>query len=128
MKEESKIWFLQAEEHFDNMEFLYKNSRYSLSVYCAHQALEMILKAAIVEFVSQVPPKSHNLDHLLELTTLPPVTNNWYEELAVVTKHYWRVRYPDYRKSVYTSKEKVTPTITLTREIFLWVKDKLKNI
>lgn len=50
MKDEVKIWFSQAEEHFADMILLYKNRRYSLTVYCAHQALEMILKAAIVAF------------------------------------------------------------------------------
>jgi len=40
MKEETKNWLDQAKEHFDDMEYLYNGSRYSMAVYCAHQALE----------------------------------------------------------------------------------------
>ncbi|TAL41280.1 MAG: HEPN domain-containing protein, partial [Methylovulum sp.] len=62
MKEETKPWLLQAKEHYDDALYLYDGSRYSMAVYCCHQALEKILKAAIVEFANQIPPKIHNLD------------------------------------------------------------------
>lgn len=128
MKDEVKIWFSQAEEHFDDMILLYKNRRYSLTVYCAHQALEMILKAAIVAFVNKIPPKSHNLDRLFEETKLKPLSQKWLEELAAVTRHYWKVRYPDFRRYTYTSREKIEPTVNFTKEVYQWVKNKLKTI
>jgi len=52
MKKETVIWFEQAEEHYSDAMFMYENSRYSGSVFFCHQALEKILKAAIVEFAN----------------------------------------------------------------------------
>ena len=126
MKEETQPWLLQAEEHYQDAFYLYEGSRYSLAVYSCHQALEKILKAAVVEFANQLPPKSHNLDALAKESSLefPP---GWHEDLAEITRHFWRVRYPDFQKYVYTSKEKAEPTVSKTREIYLWIKDKFKT-
>ena len=126
MKPETKNWLDQAKEHFDDMEYLYNGSRYSMAVYCAHQTLEKILKAAIVELTNAVPPKMHKLDELARLSTLP-VTKSWYEDLAEITRHFWRVRYPDFQAYVYTSKTKIKPTIEKTKEIYLWILTQLNQ-
>lgn len=120
MKDETKPWLEQAKEHYADAQYLYDGSRYSMAVYCCHQALEKILKAAIIEFSGKVPPKSHNLDALARETTLS-MPDEWYEELAEITRHFWRVRYPDFQRHVYTSKEKVSPTIEKTKEVFSWM-------
>jgi len=70
MKDEAKFWLKQAKEHYEDALYLYKGRRYSMAVYCCHQALEKMLKAAIVEFAQKAPPKSHNLDALARLTKL----------------------------------------------------------
>lgn len=127
MKEEVEVWFEQAEEHYSDAIFMYENSRYSGAVFFCHQALEKILKAAIVGFAHQAAPKSHALEYLFSLTTLKSPKKNWPEILAEITRHFWKVRYGDYRKYKYTSKEKVEPTIISTKEIYLWVKKQLEN-
>ena len=126
MKLETQLWIEQAKEQFDDALYLYQGSRYSMAVYCCHQALEKILKAAIVDFTNQVPPKIHNLDALARKTTLnlPP---SWYEDLAEITRHFRRVRYPDFRRHKYTSKGKIQPTIDKTQEIYLWVLQKFNQ-
>lgn len=98
MKEETKIWFEQAEEHYSDAMFMYENSRYSGSVFFCHQALEKVLKAAIVEFANEAAPKSHALEHLLSLSKIKPLEKKWSNDLAEITRHFWRVRYGDYRK------------------------------
>ena len=125
MKPEIRLWFEQAKEHFEDMVYLYEGRRYSMAVYCAHQTLEKILKAAIVEKVQITPPKIHNLDALARQTTLD-FPKGWYEDLAEITRHYWRVRYPDFQQFVYTSAEKVQPTIDKTKEIYLWISKQLR--
>ena len=125
MKEESQNWLVQAEEHYEDALYLYQGSRYSLSVYSCHQALEKILKASIVEFANRLPSKSHNLDALARESTLD-LPSTWYEDLAEITRHFWRVRYPDFQKYIYTTKERVEPTMTKTQEIYLWIKEKFK--
>lgn len=127
MKPEANVWLEQAEEHFSDAMFMYENSRYSGAVFFCHQALEKILKAAIVEFTHKVPPKSHALEYLFAKSELTPQEKDWPEKLADITRHFWRVRYGDYRRFVYVSKNKVEPTIISTKQIFLWVKQQLEN-
>lgn len=126
MKEETTLWLNQAQEHLDDAQYLFDGSRYSMSVYCAHQALEKILKAAIIEFSSKIPPKSHNLDALARETTLT-LPESWYPDLAEITRHFWRVRYPDFRRYSYKNKESVRPTIDKTKEVFQWILEQLNQ-
>jgi len=129
MKVDAKIWYEQAEEHIKDAEFCLGGARYGLALYCYHQALEKMLKAAIVEFANKIPPKSHQLDFLLKETQLPVVTIQWFEELATITQHFWRVRYPDIRlTNAYSSKEKINTIVRSFEEVYLWVKNKLNNI
>jgi len=128
MKSDSKIWYEQAQEHKKDAEFCLKGARYGLSLYCYHQALEKILKAAIVEFNHKIPPKSHQLDFLLRETALPIDKTLWFEELAKISQHFWRIRYPDIRLSkTYSSKEKIKNIVKSFEEVYLWIENKLKN-
>lgn len=129
MKVDTKVWYEQAEEHIKDAVFCLDGARYGLSLYCYHQALEKMLKAAIVEFTDKIPPKSHQLDFLLKETKLAVDDAQWFEELAKITQHFWRVRYPDIRLTkAYSSKEKIKVIVKHFEEVYLWVKNKLKNI
>ena len=127
MKEEANLWLTQAQEHFDDAIYLFNGSRYSLAVYCCHQALEKILKAVIVEKLNQVPSKSHNLDALARESQLE-IPSDWYTDLAEITRFFWRVRYPDLQQVSLSSKEKVQPTIDKTKEVFVWIKTQLEQL
>ena len=126
MKPEADVWLAQAKEHFADMQYLYEGRRYSMAVYCAHQTLEKLIKAAIVEKTSVLPPKLHKLDQLAKQSTLS-FPDTWYEDLAEITRHFWRVRYPDFQHYVYTSQEKVLPTIEKTKEVYLWILQQLSQ-
>ncbi|NCO88364.1 hypothetical protein AUK04_02910 [Candidatus Roizmanbacteria bacterium CG2_30_33_16] len=128
MKKETLVWFNQAKIHFSDAIFMYENRRYSGAVYFCHQALEKILKAAIVEKANKIPPKSHALEYLLKLSKLKPEQTEWSIALAEITRHFWQVRYGDYRQYKFTTRQKVEPTINFTKLIFLWVKKQLDNI
>ncbi len=122
------IWFEQAEEHCKDATFCLRGARYGLSLYSYHQALEKILKGAIVEFTRKIPPKSHQLDFLLKETMLTVENKQWYEELAKITQHFWRIRYPDIRMTKsYSSEEKIKKIVANFEEIYLWAKKLLKN-
>ena len=127
MKEETKNWLLQANEHFEDAEFMYSGHRYSMCVYCFHQALEKILKATIVEKADKLPSKIHNLDQLARETQLKFVESD-LEDLAEITRHFWRVRYPDFQKYTYTDKTSIEPTVITSRKIYLWVLQQLETI
>lgn len=126
MKKETQVWFNQAEEHYQDALYLYKGSRYSASLYFCHQALEKILKSCIVEHKNKLPPKIHQLDRLAVEAGLK-LPKGWDEDLAEITRHFWRVRYPDFRRFTYTSREKVKPTIEKTKEVYQWILKRLNQ-
>jgi len=119
--------WIQAEENLKDAQHLYNGSRYSMAVYCCHQALEKLLKGCIIQFANQLPPKSHNLDALARQTILE-FPENWLEDLAEITRHFWRVRYPVFQKFVYASKESIESTYSKAREVFIWIKQQLPKI
>lgn len=126
VKREANHWLEQAQEHYDDALYLFDGSRYSASLYFAHQALEKILKACVVEFKNRVPPKIHQLDKLAKDAGVQ-LPKGWGVDLAEITRHFWRVRYPDFRRFVYKSKEDVEPTIEKTKEVFTWILNKLSQ-
>lgn len=126
MKVEAQNWILQAKEHFEDAEYMYAGHRYSMCVYCYHQSLEKVLKAVIIEHTDKLPSKIHNLDQLARETGLKFSEIN-LEDLAEITRHFWKARYPDFQKYMYTSKESVESTVINSRKIYLWVLHQLEQ-
>lgn len=117
MKKETEVWHKQAEEHYKDAIYLYEGRRYSACVFFCHQALEKILKACVVEFANKLPRKIHQLDSIVRDAGLK-LPKGWEEELAEITRHFWRVRYPDFRRYVYTNRASARPTIEKTKEVY----------
>ncbi len=126
-EQEINLWLEQAKEHWQDANWLLEGGRYSLCLYSCHQTLEKILKAAIVRFKNQVPPKGHQLENLARHSGIKLPKESWNEDLAEITRHFWRVRYPDFQQMIYTSKEKVMPTYDKTKEIYLWLVKELSK-
>jgi HEPN domain-containing protein len=126
MKKETKLWLKQAEEHYKDALYLYKGGRYSACVFFCHQALEKILKACVVEFADKIPSKIHKLDRIAKEAKLD-LSKKRTIALAEITRHFWKVRYPDFRRYVYTNKKSAKPTLEKTKEIYLWILNKLNR-
>lgn len=109
------------------MQFIYIGVQgIALLFISAIRLLKKILKACIVENKNKIPEKIHQLDKLAKNAGLD-LPSGWDEDLAEITRHFWRVRYPDFRRFVYKSKKQVEPTIDKTKEVFLWVLEKLNQ-
>ena len=126
MKKETKLWFKQAEENYKDALYFYKGGRYSACVFFCHQALEKILKACVVELVGKTPSKIHKLDIITKEAKLD-LSESWITSLAEITRHFWKVRYPDFRRCVYTNKKSAKPTLEKTKEIYSWILNKLNQ-
>lgn len=124
MREETKLWLRQAEDDFKTAEAMLKTHRYGYTCFCSQQALEKILKAAIIELVGKRPAKTHDLIKLLEDSTLE-LPEKWKAALAEMSQHYFRVRYPDMHKGFYTTPEVARETFEIMEEIYQWIKKKL---
>ncbi len=126
MLKETKVWLNLADEHFKDADLLFKHRHFSGCVYFCHQTLEKILKACIVEFARKIPPKHHDLDRLAGATKVK-IGKKRIVELKELTKHFWKVRYPDYRKRMFNNIKITKRDYEISKEVFLWLKEKLSK-
>jgi HEPN domain-containing protein len=124
MRKETEIWLKQAEENFKTMEAMWRAHRYSFTCFMAHQTLEAILKAVIVESGKR-HPKIHDLGKLYMDSGLP-IEEGIRLTLEKITPHYWQVRYPDIVRKKY-NQAIAKETYNQTKSIYLWIKEKLSK-
>jgi HEPN domain-containing protein len=127
MKSETKEWLEIAEEDYKDSLYLFKGARHPNAVYHMCQAIEKLLKATQIEFTNKNPRKTHYLELIARKTGLD-FTKDQYLALEDLSKHYRRIRYPDYQRALYNTKAKVQPIINQGKEIYQWVLTKLKNL
>ena len=126
MKEETKLWVEQAKDDYQTAKIMLENHRYGYTCFCSQQTLEKIFKAAVIEFADKRPAKVHDLVKLAEDSTLK-ITKKWFEKLGELSKHYFRVRYPDMHKGLYTNNKVASGTFQEMEEIYKWVLSKLNR-
>lgn len=126
MEEEFTLWHQKAKESLDDAVSSLKSHRYGLTVFCCQQALEKLLKAAVVRLKNQRPRKIHDLLPLLKDSGLE-VSENYVAEIAKISKFYFLVRYPDISRKFFATPEIAKQTLEKTQEVFLWIENKLKK-
>jgi HEPN domain-containing protein len=123
VQKQIEYWKATAESDFETAELLIKNKKILHGLFFCHLTIEKILKAHVAKTINDIPPKSHNLKYLLDITKI----NLEQEEiifLTVLMKYLLEGRYPDnfpnppaYDKSIeYLHK---------TKELFICLKQKL---
>lgn len=126
MKEEAQLWVTQAEDDYQTAKAMLKSHRWGYTCFCSQQTLEKILKAATIELAGKRPPKTHDLVKLAQDSTLE-ISQTKFETLAEISKHYFRVRYPDMHKGLYTNDKVAKQTFSAMEEIYQWVLKKLSR-
>jgi HEPN domain-containing protein len=122
----SEEWFRQAEYDLDTAEAMFKAKRYIYTVFMCHLSIEKALKGLYAKKFQKDSPKTHDLSYLtkkIELK-LPELFLDFLEdlnELSVPT------RYPDELENLLKQyKKEVTEKIlNRTKELLLWLKEKL---
>lgn len=126
MEDEYTLWLDKAKESLEDAIYSLKSHRYSLTAFCSQQALEKILKAAIVKLTNQRPRKIHDLLPLVRDSGLE-ISKKYINEIAKISKFYFLVRYPDLNRKFFTTPEIAKTTLEKTKEIFLWIEKKLEK-
>lgn len=94
MDEELALWLTKAKESLEDAESSLQSRRYGLAAFCCQQALEKLLKAAVISQKKKRPRKIHDLLPLLKESGLI-VSDEHVAEIAKISKFYFLVRYPD---------------------------------
>lgn len=126
MKEEAKLWFSQTEDDYQTAKAMLRTHRWGYTCFCSQQALEKIFKAAIVELANKRPPRTHDLIKLAQESTLK-IKKSVFEKLAEISKHYFRVRYPDMHKGFYTNDKMAKQTFEEMEGIYQWILKELNQ-
>lgn len=124
MEDEFELWLNKAKESLEDAEAGYSKHRYGLTAFCCQQALEKLLKAAIIKLKQQRPRKIHDLLPLLRESGLE-IQEEKTTEITKISKFYFLVRYPDLNKKFFATPQIAKATLENTKEIFLWIEKKL---
>lgn len=126
MKSETKHWLKIAAGDYDMSLYGLKAAHYPQAIYLLCQAIEKALKGAQIEFTNAVPRKTHRLETIAMKTKLN-FSDQQYEHLIELTKHYGKVRYPDYAQADYNTKNKVESIFSKGKKLYLWILTKFNH-
>ncbi len=101
MEDEFSLWHKKAKESLDDAISSLESHRYGLTAFCCQQASEKFLKAGVIRSKNQRPRKIHDLLPLLKDSGLE-VSEDYVAEIA-------------------------KQTLDKTKDVFLWIENKLKK-
>jgi HEPN domain-containing protein len=123
VKKEVENWLNSAQYDLETAEHMFKAGRYIYTVFMCHLALEKVMKAKVEEVTDTTPPKTHDLEYLVELGRLSP--DKGMEQFIVELSNLSVVtRYPsDFQRMLADfSKGRTEAILTKTKEVFQWIK------
>ncbi|GJQ63102.1 MAG: DNA-binding protein [Melioribacteraceae bacterium] len=127
-EEHINYWLGSAEHDLETVESLLSAEKYDWSLFIGHLVLEKSLKALFVACNdNKMPPKSHNLVKLSELSGLK-LDEEKKVFLDEVNDFNLEIRYPEYKNEFYKSctKEYAEEYIVKIKEMYVWLKSRIK--
>lgn len=127
IKKEVKNWIDSALYDLETAEHMFSVGRYIYTIFMCHLAIEKLLKAKIEEITGKIPPKTHSLRYLLQLSGLE-LSEDMFTFISKLSDVSIPTRYPEDFKELVKSydRETVKTYLTKTREVFQWIKKCLK--
>ncbi|MBP1638044.1 MAG: DNA-binding protein [Bacteroidetes bacterium] len=102
--------------------------RYLYVGFMCHQVIEKILKACYSESSDEIPPYTHNLTRLLELSGINTMlSEELYTVIDTLEPLNIEARYPSYKERLLKSltKTRCEELISETKQLQEWIKKKL---
>ena len=124
-EEDIREWVEYAEADRLSAQNAFNAADYRDVAFHCHQAIEKLLKAAIVAQTGQRPPYTHNLWKLAQAVqglTIPPEIG---DKMASINPHYIVSRYPTGIRTDYT-KEIAVELLQTMQEVYQWLMEKLR--
>ncbi|MCR4344249.1 MAG: HEPN domain-containing protein [Candidatus Scalindua sp.] len=121
-------WLKSADRDLSAAKSLFQAKKYDWCLFIGHLVLEKALKAIFVYAnENKVPPKTHNLVKLAEVSSLD-LTDEQRVFLGEVNDFNLETRYPDYRFEFYNSCTKgfTDKYLIKIKEYYKWLKSQIK--
>ncbi|MBU0763279.1 MAG: HEPN domain-containing protein [Bacteroidetes bacterium] len=116
-------WQKGAENDIETAGILITNRKYIEGLFFCHLCIEKILKAHVVKALNKIPPKSHNLEYLKNLTKIETSKEDILF-MAVLMKYQLEGRYPEYYPKSPSDKQ-VKEYFEKSKELLNCLKKKL---
>lgn len=126
MDDDATLWLNKANESLEDARVCFAGHRYGLTAFSCQQALEKLLKAAIIKRKNVRPRKIHDLLPLMRESGLS-LSDEYVMEIAKISKFYFLVRYPDINKKFFATPDIAKQALEKTEEIFLWIEKTFKQ-
>jgi HEPN domain-containing protein len=127
-KDHIDFWITQAEDDWTAVATLLKGRNYLQSLFFAHLVIEKICKALWIKHnEGNVPPRTHNLIHLLSTTPIE-LSDDKSEFMLSLNRFQLEGRYPDYltKMNNICNEPFTTTMINETDELRLWLLKKVQ--
>ena len=129
MLDNTKKWLDISDEDFSMAGISFEHGRYLHMTFFCQQSIEKALKGLYFETLNQTPPRKHDLLALAaNCGLLDELSLEQKTLLATVSEYYIESRYPEDRTNLAKActKEYATEILFDTKEVLVWVKNRLK--
>jgi HEPN domain-containing protein len=129
MEKQEKIqyWLDISDYDLETARAMLFSERYLYVVFMCQQAMEKIIKALYVDRYDKEPPRSHNLAFIFKKIKIS-MPDDTFKFFNILSAHYIENRYPEYKKKLSTTlnKLKAEEYLSKTEESYKWIKSLLK--
>jgi HEPN domain-containing protein len=126
MEMQTEEWLKQSDYDMETADYMWQGGRHMYAVFMCHLAIEKALKGLYFEKRRKLPPRSHNLIHLLnEVGIKPPEDPGKF--IVKLSEASVPTRYPEcLARLQQTYTEAVVQDILAeAREVILWIRRQL---
>ncbi len=128
MNDKFQYWVDIAEYDLETAKAMYNTKRYLYVGFMCHQVIEKGLKAIIAKSKATMPPKSHHLIKLAELSKIWYLLSQEHQDfLYLLNPLNIEARYPSYKNDIADSlnESRCHEYLNKTEELFCWIKQQL---
>ena len=130
MNDKVKYWFDLADYDIESARVMLKGSRNIYVGFMCHQTIEKALKGVVARDCAEdeIPPKTHNLVRLSDLSGLSEkMTSEQSDLVEKMNPLNIEARYPDYKNRIagILTNEYCKGLIKETEELLCWIKQQL---
>lgn len=123
LNKQIEYWISTAEDDLGTSDYLLAGKKVLQGLFFCHLTIEKAIKANVTRCTGNIPPKSHNLAHLIGLTDIE-LSEDDRDFCAILMSYQLEGRYPEYYPKP-PSLEKANEYFEKTKTLFQWLKAKL---
>lgn len=123
IEKQIEYWQSGSQNDFETAQILLENGKYIHGLFFCHLSVEKLVKALIVKFSAQIPPKSHDLFYLSKLAGIE-LPEKQEQTAQILMKYQLEGRYPEYYPKT-PDKLQLNHHYEQTKELLTWLRKKL---